>query len=159
MRKLSLTGVPWLWLSILVLLVDQLSKIIALKNLSAYEPVRQFAYFNFTLAYNKGAAFSFLRDASGWQTWLFGSISVVVSAMIVIWLYRSGYKQRWLSCALALIVGGALGNLLDRILYGYVIDFLDFHYHQLHFPTFNLADSAICVGAFMLFVDVFFKSK
>ncbi|MEO8965896.1 MAG: signal peptidase II [Gammaproteobacteria bacterium] len=153
------TGLRWLWLTVVVLVLDRVSKYFALEYLPPYSEVPVFPHFNFTLAYNKGAAFSFLNSASGWQAWMFGCIAAVVSIAILIWLYRLSSKQRWLCIALTLIVGGALGNLSDRILYGYVIDFLDFYAANMHWPAFNVADSAICLGAFMLFWDAIFFRK
>ncbi len=122
-------------------------------TLTAYVPVSITGFFNVTLAYNKGAAFSFLDTASGWQTWFFGTVAVAVSVAILICLKKLTYQERWQGIALALIMGGALGNLWDRISLGYVIDFLDFHWLGLHWPAFNVADSAICIGAIMLFFD------
>ncbi len=147
------TGLAWCWVAVLVWLVDRLTKYLALVYLPPYAAVPVFPHFNLTLAYNKGAAFSFLNAASGWQSWLFGSIAVLVSIAILIWLSRLSLRQRWLSIALSMIVGGALGNLADRVLYGHVIDFLEFYAANLYWPAFNIADSAICVGAFMLFWD------
>jgi signal peptidase II len=115
-------------------------------------------FFSWTLAYNSGAAFSFLADSSGWQRWLFALIAVVVSTVLLVWLKRLGRNDTWLAIALALILGGALGNLYDRIAYGHVIDFILVHWEHRLFPAFNVADSAICVGAVMLALDMF-KSK
>ncbi len=147
------TGLRWLWVTLLVILCDRVSKYLALYYLPPYAQVPVFQHFNLTLAYNKGAAFSFLDSANGWQTWLFGAIAILVSIGLLIWLTRLSFRQRWLCIALALIIGGALGNLSDRFLYGYVIDFLDFYWNDWHWPAFNIADSAICVGAMMLFLD------
>jgi signal peptidase II len=159
-KKSTATGLRWLWVTLIVLILDRVTKYLALKNLPPYAEVPVFPHFNFTLAYNKGAAFSFLNSASGWQTWLFGTIAILVSVGVLIWLFRLSSRDRWLSIALALVIGGALGNLTDRLLYGYVIDFLDFYAANWHFPFFNIADSAICIGAFMLFWDaVFFRKK
>jgi len=117
------------------------------------------SYFSWTLAYNTGAAFSFLADSSGWQRWLFALIAVVVSAVLVIWLKRLGRNDTWLAIALALVLGGALGNLYDRIALGHVIDFVLVHWdNRWYFPAFNFADSSITVGAIMLALDMF-KSK
>lgn len=153
------SGWRWLWVALLVVLADRATKLLAFYTLTLYSPQRISSFFNFTLAYNKGAAFSFLNDASGWQMWLFGSLAVLVSVSILIWLRRLSSLQRWMSVALSLIMGGALGNLWDRIQYGYVIDFLEFHMSTWSWPAFNIADSAICVGAFMIIVDTFFARK
>jgi signal peptidase II len=159
LKSLKTTGLSWFWVAIVILILDRVTKILALSHLEAYSPAPICEWFNFMLAYNKGAAFSFLSDASGWQTWLFGGISIAVTLIMGVWLYRLSAKQRLLSIALTLIIGGALGNLSDRIHYGFVVDFLDFHWNLLHFPTFNIADSAICIGAFLLFVDAFLSAK
>ena len=117
------------------------------------------AFFNLVHVRNFGAAFSFLADSAGWQRWLFALIAVVVSAVLVVWLKRLGRNDTWLAIALALILGGALGNLYDRIVYGHVVDFILVHWqNRWYFPAFNFADSAICVGAVMLALDMF-KSK
>ena len=147
-------------LSVLVLVIDQLSKAHFEGALEMYQQIVVIPdYFSWTLAYNTGAAFSFLADSSGWQRWLFALIAVVVSAVLVVWLKRLGRNDTWLAIALALILGGALGNLYDRIVYGHVVDFILVHWqNRWYFPAFNFADSAICVGAVMLALDMF-KSK
>lgn len=143
----------WLWLSALVVVLDLGSKAIATHYLTLYQPVPVFPGFNWTLAHNPGAAFSFLSDESGWQRWFFSAISAAVSIGIVIWLRRLPPAQLWLAAALAMVLGGALGNLWDRVTLGYVVDFIDVYYQQSHWPAFNLADSAICVGAVLLVID------
>ena len=150
----------WLWLTLLVLVIDQASKVYFDSALQMYQQVVIIPdYFSWTLAYNTGAAFSFLADSAGWQRWLFALIAVVVSAVLVVWLKRLGRDDTWLAIALALILGGALGNLYDRIAYGHVIDFILVHWqNRWYFPAFNFADSAICVGAVMLALNMF-KSK
>ena len=150
----------WLWLSLLVLVLDQATKLYFNNALSMYQQIVVIPdYFSWTLAYNTGAAFSFLADSSGWQRWLFALIAVAVSAVLVVWLKRLGRNETWLAVALALVLGGALGNLYDRIVLGHVVDFILVHWKNIHhFPAFNLADSAITVGAVMLALDMF-KSK
>ena len=149
----------WLGLTLLVLVIDQASKVYFDSALQMYQQVVIIPdYFSWTLAYNTGAAYSFLADSAGWQRWLFALIAVVVSAVLVVWLKRLGRDDTWLAIALALILGGALGNLYDRIAYGHVIDFILVHWEHRLFPAFNVADSAICVGAVMLAMDMF-KSK
>ena len=150
----------WLVLSLLVLVIDQVSKAHFEGSLEMFQQIVVIPdYFSWTLAYNTGAAFSFLADSSGWQRWLFALIAVVVSAVLVVWLKRLGRNDTWLAIALALILGGALGNLYDRIAYGHVVDFILVHWqNRWYFPAFNFADSAICVGAVMLALDMF-KSK
>ncbi|UVE18490.1 signal peptidase II [Pseudomonas sp. LS44] len=151
----------WLWLSVLVFVLDQASKLYFEGALSLYQQIVVIPdYFSWTLAYNTGAAFSFLADSSGWQRWLFALIAIVVSGVLVVWLKRLKADETWLAIALALVLGGALGNLFDRIAYGHVIDFILVHWrHQYYFPAFNLADSAITVGAVMLALDMFKTKK
>ncbi|WPN46508.1 MULTISPECIES: signal peptidase II [unclassified Pseudomonas] len=150
----------WLWLSLLVLVIDQASKFYFEGKLEMYQQIVVIPdLFSWTLAYNTGAAFSFLADSSGWQRWLFALIAIVVSAVLVVWLKRLGRNETWLAIALALVLGGALGNLYDRIALGHVIDFILVHWQdRWRFPAFNVADSAITVGAVMLALDMF-KSK
>ncbi|HEX8545255.1 peptidase A8 [Pseudomonas syringae] len=160
MPKAGFGRLAWLWLSVLVLVIDQASKYYFENTLSLYQQIIVIPdYFSWTLAYNTGAAFSFLADSSGWQRWLFALIAVVVSAVLVVWLKRLGRDETWLAVALALVLGGALGNLYDRIALGHVIDFIFVHWrNEYRFPAFNVADSAITVGAIMLALDMF-KSK
>ena len=150
----------WLVLSLLVLVIDQVSKAHFEGSLQMFQQIVVIPdYFSWTLAYNTGAAFSFLADSGGWQRWLFALIAVVVSAVLVVWLKRLGRDDTWLAIALALVLGGALGNLYDRIALGHVIDFILVHWqNRWYFPAFNFADSAITVGAIMLALDMF-KSK
>ena len=150
----------WLVLSVLVLVIDQVSKAHFEGSLQMFQQIVVIPdYFSWTLAYNTGAAFSFLADSGGWQRWLFALIAVVVSAVLVVWLKRLGRDDTWLAIALALVLGGALGNLYDRIALGHVIDFILVHWqNRWYFPAFNFADSAITVGAIMLALDMF-KSK
>ena len=142
----------WLWLALVVVVVDQATKLVAEQLLVVYEPVVVLPFFNLFLTYNVGAAFSFLRDAGGWQRWLFAAVSTGVGVFIVLWLQRIPGNQKWLACALALVLGGAVGNLIDRLLRagGGVVDFIDIYYGTWHWPAFNIADSAISVGAVML---------
>lgn len=151
----------WLVLSVLVLIIDQVSKAHFESALSLYQQIVVIPdYFSWTLAYNTGAAFSFLADSSGWQRWLFALIAVVVSLVLIIWLKRLGRSETWLAIALALVLGGALGNLYDRIVLGHVIDFVLVHWqNRWMFPAFNFADSAITVGAIMLALDMFKTRK
>jgi signal peptidase II len=150
----------WLWLTALVFVVDQTSKWFFETELSLYQRIVVIPdLFSWTLAYNTGAAFSFLADSSGWQRWLFALIAIVVSGVLVVWLKRLKPGETWLAIALALVLGGALGNLYDRIVLGHVVDFILVHWQdRWRFPAFNVADSAITVGAIMLALDMF-KSK
>jgi signal peptidase II len=147
------SSVKWVWLSIIVVIIDQLVKYWASNYLDYREPVAVLPGLNMTLVHNTGAAFSFLREAGGWQRWFFICLSSGVSIALFVWLYRLPPQHRWLGCALALVMGGAVGNLWDRITLGYVIDFIDVYYQHWHWPAFNFADSAISVGAVMLIID------
>ncbi len=141
----------WLWLSGLVIVIDQVTKLLAESALTYQTPVPVIpGFFNLTLMYNTGAAFSFLSDAGGWQRWFFSALALIVSAVLVVWIKRLTPAERWTAAALSLIVGGALGNLIDRIAYGHVIDFIQWYYHPYYWPAFNIADSAITVGAAIL---------
>jgi len=149
----------WLWLSLAVIVLDQLTKYLATDLLLYAEPVAVVPFFNLTLLHNTGAAFSFLSDAGGWQRWFFALMAIGVSVGITVWLSRLESKQRWLAIALALVVGGALGNLWDRLYLGYVVDFIQLYYDRWYWPAFNIADSAIFVGAVMLLIDGFFGNS
>lgn len=149
----------WLWLSALIVVLDQGSKWLAEAMLVLYEPVRVMASFNLTLMYNTGAAFSFLADAGGWQRWFFLIVASAISIVLVVWLARLQQTQRWQAMALALILGGALGNIIDRIIYGHVIDFIQIYYESWSWPAFNLADSAITIGAVLLIAESFFGAR
>ena len=149
------TALVWLWLVALVLGLDLITKTIADAQLPYGVAHPQLPIFDLTLLYNRGAAFSFLADAGGWQRWFFTLVAVVMSGVLLVWMYRTPRQQAWLGSALALVMAGALGNLFDRVVYGYVIDFLSFHYDNMYFPAFNFADVAISCGAFMLIVDMF----
>ena len=136
-----------------MIVLDQLTKLWASHALDYAAPVAVLPYFNLTLMHNTGAAFSFLSEAGGWQRWFFAIVALLVSAVILVWLKRLPSGKVWLSVALTLVLGGALGNVWDRITLGYVVDFIDLYYHGRHWPAFNLADSAISVGAVMLIID------
>jgi signal peptidase II len=151
----------WLWLSVVVVLLDQLSKVYFEGALTLYQQIVVIPdYLSWTLAYNTGAAFSFLADAAGWQRWFFAAIALVVSVVLVVWLKRLKAHETWLAVALALVLGGAIGNLFDRVAYGHVIDFILVHWqNRWYFPAFNLADSAITLGAILLALDMFKPQK
>lgn len=146
------SGLWWVWFAVIIVFLDRYSKLWVIKHLSLGEPLTVLPFFNFTLAYNTGAAFSFLHDASGWQNVFFALLAFGVSGMILAWLRRHPAREWWPNFALTAIMGGALGNVWDRLTYGYVIDFLDFHIHEWHFAIFNVADSAICLGAIMMMI-------
>lgn len=147
----------WYALALSVFLIDQISKLLVNKYFNLYEPLAIIPGLNLTLAYNTGAAFSFLDQANGWQQWLFGSIAAGVSLYFALWLWRLPAGQYRLAAGLSLILGGALGNLIDRMVYGYVIDFIQVYVSHYHWPIFNIADSAISVGALILIIEFFFR--
>ena len=149
----------WLWVSGLVIVLDQIAKQVAAANLAYFHPLPVLPFFNLTLLHNTGAAFSFLSDAAGWQRWFFILIAVGVSIGIGLWLQRLKPQQTALAIALACILGGALGNVIDRVVLGYVIDYLDFYYGQWHWPAFNVADIAIFIGAALLVIDSLQESR
>ena len=154
----SIKKAAWWYLLALVLVVlDQGSKAMATAALSYGEQLVVTGFFNWTLLHNTGAAFSFLSDAGGWQNTFFCVVAGAVSAYIAYWLYQISGSERWQSLALTLVLGGALGNLYDRFALGYVVDFIQFHYQQYYWPAFNVADSAICVGAGILIFSSFFS--
>lgn len=149
---------PWLILAIIIILADQFTKtmIIGYYRLGDSTPVTSF--FNIVRAHNTGAAFSFLAGAGGWQRWFFTGIGAVAT-IFILWMLRSHHAQKLFSFALACILGGAIGNVVDRLLHGYVVDFLDFYYGTWHFPAFNIADSAITLGAICLILDEILRVK
>ncbi len=144
---------PWLGIAAIIILADQLTKIVIEKLFVFGEEKVITSFFNLVLAYNKGAAFGFLNNQPGWQRYFFTAVGVI-AVVFIIYLLRKHSGQRLFCWALALIMGGAIGNVIDRVLYGHVIDFLDFHFGSLgHFPAFNIADTAICIGAFLFVYD------
>jgi signal peptidase II len=143
---------PWLGLSLAVFLADQFTKVLILGYYQLGDSTYVTSFLNIVRAHNTGAAFSLLAQASGWQRWLFTAIGVA-AAIFIVWMLRSHAGQRLFSFSLALILGGALGNVLDRVLYGYVVDFVQVHWRGWYFPAFNVADSAITVGAACLILD------
>ncbi len=155
----------WLWLSVLTVVLDQLTKYIAEAELLRHKPVAVIPdFFNFTLMYNKGAAFSFLSDAGGWQRVLFTGLSTVISIFLIFWLKQIARDEQQkdnniLQIAITLILGGAIGNLIDRALTGEVVDFIQVYYATYYFPAFNIADSAITLGAGLLILDIFLETK
>lgn len=143
----------WLWLSLLMLILDQGSKLLIDGSMRLYESIPLLPSFNLTYVHNTGAAFSFLSEAGGWQRWFFAGLALVMSVVITVWLARLKKHETLLAAALALVLGGAVGNLIDRLAYGYVIDFLDVYYGTWHWPAFNIADSAITVGVMLMLAE------
>ncbi|MEZ9196460.1 signal peptidase II [Shewanella sp. 10N.286.54.B9] len=153
------SGLRWYWIVVLVFIADQLSKQWVLSSFNLGESIQLLPVFNFTYVRNYGAAFSFLSDAGGWQRWLFTFVAVGFSILLSVWLRQQPSKMWRLNLAYTLVIGGALGNLIDRLQHGFVVDFLDFYWKTSHFPAFNIADSAICVGAGLIILDSFVSDK
>jgi len=164
----------WLWVSFAIIGLDLLTKQWAVSNLAVYQSLPLFPYFDLTLMFNPGAAFSFLSDQGGWQRWFFIVVSALVTTGLVVWLLKLDTDERLTAIALSLIIGGAMGNLIDRVYYGYVIDFIDLYYvadgclpffgsrvtadiSQCHWPAFNIADSAISTGVVLMLFDAFVR--
>jgi len=148
----------WLVFSAVIVVLDLWTKDIATHSLTLYRPQAVTSWLNMTLAHNYGAAFSFLSDAGGWQRWLFTGLASVVTVVLIVWLFRLQAREKMTAAALGLIIGGAIGNLIDRINHGYVVDFIDVYYADWHWPAFNLADSAITGGVILLIIDGLFLS-
>ncbi len=149
---------PWLALALAIVLADQFTKVLILDSYRLGDSTPVSGFFNIVRAHNTGAAFSLLADSSGWQRWLFTGIGVAAAGFIL-WLLRSHAGQRLFSFALAAILGGAVGNVVDRMMHGYVVDFLDFHLGGRHFPAFNIADMAISLGAACLILDELLRMR
>lgn len=152
------TLLRWLGLAVLVVVLDQASKLAVLRYLAVGDRLELTSFFNLILTYNPGAAFSFLAGAGGWQKWFFVALALGISVWIITMLKKHG-EDFWLSLALTLVMGGAMGNVIDRFTYGAVVDFLDFHFAGRHFPAFNVADSAITVGAFLMILEQLWASR
>jgi signal peptidase II len=151
-------SLPFLWLSVAIVALDQLSKFAIERGLALYQSVTVLPVLEITRLHNTGAAFSFLANAAGWQRWLFTALALVVSVVLTLWLARIERGSKVLACAVALILGGALGNVIDRLRLGHVIDFISAHWGQHYFWAFNIADSSICVGAGLLLLDTWLSS-
>jgi signal peptidase II len=143
---------PWLGLALIILIADQFTKTLILGYYKLGDSTQVLSFFNVVRVHNSGAAFSFLAGAGGWQRWFFTGIGVVAT-IFIIWMLRSHSGQKLFAFALACILGGAVGNVVDRVMHGYVVDFLDFHWGTMHFPAFNVADSGITIGAACLILD------
>ncbi|NTS76703.1 signal peptidase II [Catenovulum sp. SM1970] len=159
MQVFKTTGLAWLWLALIVLVLDQATKLAILANFKLYESIPVMPFFNLTYVQNFGAAFSFLANAGGWQRWFFTGIAILASVLISFWLYKTPKSQKLLGVGFSLILGGALGNLYDRISYGYVVDFIDWYVNQYHWPAFNIADAGIVIGAFLVVIDSFVNDE
>jgi len=159
MEAVTRSGLRWLWLSMIVIIVDQLTKYWTVQALDLYQSYPVLSFFNFTYARNYGAAFSFLGDAGGWQKYLFSGIAVVVSLYLIYLLKKTSHLKRCSNIAFALIVAGAVGNVTDRLIFGYVIDFLDFDLGFYRWPTFNVADISIFIGAALIILESFLAKE
>ncbi len=154
-KLFSDTGLRWLWLTLICLILDQVTKQWVVGSFDLYESLPIFPVFSLTYVQNPGAAFSFLADQDGWQRWFFTAIAAIASVVFIVWLAKTPKSDVLLSIAFALMLSGAMGNLIDRVLFGYVIDFLDFHWSGKRFPAFNVADSVIFIGAALMILDSF----
>jgi signal peptidase II len=154
---LKRSGIRWLWLALLVFILDITVKYIVMNSMGygLIHRIEVLPFFNLLYIHNHGAAFSFLSDQSGWQRWLFTGIAFAVVVLLIFWMRKQSADEKWLNSAYALIIGGATGNVFDRLVHGFVVDYLDFYWGSYHWPAFNLADSAICIGAVMLIVESF----
>ncbi|MDA3920325.1 MAG: signal peptidase II [Salinisphaera sp.] len=155
-RGFQIQNVHWLWLSVFVIAADQVTKQLVTKYFALFDSHHLFSWLNLTLLHNTGAAFSIFRGAT---PWLFVALSVAVAVAILVWLRRHPHDSRLMAAALSLILGGALGNAIDRATRGFVVDFIDFHIGTWHYPAFNVADSAICIGAGLLIVDMLLSGR
>ena len=161
LKSFKVSELPWRWyaIALVAIVLDQLTKLWVTAELALYDREIVTSFFQITLRHNYGAAFSFLHDAGGWQRWFLGVLAAGVSVLLAVWIAKLK-KTQWLEAlALSLILGGAVGNLLDRAVFGYVVDFILFHYQQHEFPAFNIADSAISCGAVLLIWDAIFTKK
>ncbi|MBY8056638.1 signal peptidase II [Vibrio fluvialis] len=158
---LKQSGVRWLWLALLVFVADIAIKLVVMNSMGyGWENrIEILPFFNLLYVHNYGAAFSFLSDQAGWQRWLFTGIAFAVVGLLAFWMRRLPSSDKWNNMAYALIIGGAVGNVLDRVVHGFVVDYLDFYWGTYHWPAFNLADSAICIGAAMIILDGFRGKK
>lgn len=153
------SALSYLWLTALVIAIDQITKAAIEHSLGLYQSIVVLPVLDITRAHNTGAAFSFLAGEAGWQRWLFTVLAIAVSVALVLWLRRIDYEARVLACAVALILGGALGNVIDRLRLGHVIDFIHVHWGEHYFPAFNIADSAITIGAALLLLDAWLEAR
>nr|WP_105190145.1 signal peptidase II [Pseudoalteromonas sp. T1lg48] len=152
-------GLIWLVLTVVLLVADWATKTLVINTMTVGQSIDILPVFNITYVHNPGAAFSFLSDAGGWQRWFLSAIAVAISVLLIWWLKRLPASNKLLGCAYALVLAGALGNLYDRMVYGYVIDFIHVYYQNWHYPKFNIADCAICIGAALLLIDAFKSSS
>ncbi|RKF20920.1 lipoprotein signal peptidase [Alginatibacterium sediminis] len=148
-------SLKWLWLSLAFIVVDQLTKLAVVVWMPLYSRIEISSFFNLVHVRNEGAAFSFLSDAGGWQRWFFTGLALFISGLLIYWLRKTPQEHKLTAIAYAMIIGGAIGNAIDRVIYGNVVDFLDFYWNSSHWPAFNVADSVIMLGAALLILDGF----
>ena len=151
----SQSGLRWLWLTLICLVIDQITKVAVSQQFELYQSIPLMPSLNLTYVHNEGAAFSFLSDAGGWQRWFFSAIAVGISGLLMVWLRALPATALRLNIAYSLVISGAWGNLIDRVAYGYVIDFIDVYVGSYRWPAFNIADAAICIGAALILLDAF----
>ncbi len=151
------SGLWWLPISVIVFILDQWTKVIATESLKMYEAIEVNTYLNWTLMHNKGMAFSLLANQGGWQRWGISIVAILVVVWLLVWLKNSEFQSKFLNIGLVLVIGGAIGNTYDRLNLGYVIDFIEAHYNDNYWPAFNIADTAISIGAFFLILDLIFN--
>ena len=152
-QAIRIIMLKWLWLTGLAVALDQASKLAIDASMQLYQSIELIPFFNLTYVRNTGAAFSFLSEAGGWQRWFFAILASIISIVLAVWLAKLKKHEILMAASLSLILGGAIGNLIDRVLYGYVIDFLDVYYQSWHWPAFNVADSAITVGVILMLLE------
>lgn len=152
--KTEKSGLWWLWLSLIVFILDQFTKYIASESLVLYEPEVINGILNWTLMHNRGMAFSLLADQPGWQRWGIGIMAIIIVVVLLFWLRKNLFHDKLVNISLVMLIGGALGNIYDRFALGYVIDFIEVHYNQYYWPAFNIADTAISIGVFLLIIDL-----
>jgi signal peptidase II len=154
------SGWRWLPVAVAVIALDQFTKLLVVHHVPLYSSIKVLPVLDISLRYNKGAAFSFLEGASGWQRWFFTALALGVAGVILVWMQRLKARSQWLLClSLACILAGALGNVIDRLRLGHVVDFIVAHWHHAEFPAFNVADSSITIGAALLLLDALFESR
>ncbi|MGF1765115.1 signal peptidase II [Aliivibrio kagoshimensis] len=155
------SGLRWLWLAVVVFVADITIKLFVMDSMGYgwANRIEVLPFFNFLYVHNYGAAFSFLSDASGWQRWFFTGIAFVICSLLIYWMRKSSAEDKITNIAYAAIIGGAIGNVFDRLVHGFVIDYLDFYWGHYHWPAFNLADAAICIGAALIVLEGFKADK
>ncbi|EKT53591.1 signal peptidase II [Providencia sneebia] len=158
-RPICSTGLRWIWLTVVLIILDLGIKQVVLKEMDLHVTHPVMPFLNLMYAQNFGAAFSFLADEGGWQRWFFAGVAIAISIILLVLMYRQSAQKYLSNIAYALIISGAVGNLTDRLMHGFVIDYIDFYVGNWHYPTFNLADIAICIGAALVILEGFLPDK